>query len=190
MTKMTTNHKKEKKQVEASEEKKHKKRWLVWLLLVLLLAVAGGVAYYYFSNKQEPVQVVSGDYLPDQKDAKKMSDAELKKAEQKAVDASKFNMVIKSEATFPTGDSQGDLYIQNPVQNKYPIDVEIRLDDTNELIYSSGAMEPGYEVNGATLDKALAKGDYKATATFNIFDPTTKEKKGQVQAALTIHVTQ
>ena len=190
MTKTGKNSKKATEQLEITEEKKRKKRRLLWLLLLLLLAVAGGIAYYYFSNQEEPIQVVSGDYLPDKKDAKKMSDEELKAAEQKAVDASKFNMVIKSEATFPTGKSEGDLYIQNPAQNKYPIDVEVRLDSNNELIYSSGAMEPGDEIKGAILDKALAKGEYKATATFNIFDPTTKKKQGQVQAALTIHVTQ
>lgn len=173
---------------QTNEEKKKKKRMLL-ILLLLLLAVAAGGLYYYLSTQTEPVQVVSGDYLPDTKGAKKMSDKEVKEAEQKAVDASKFNMVIKSEAVFETGDSEGSLYIQNPVENGYPINVVIHLDSNDEQVYSSGAMQPGYEINGAKLDKKLAKGDYPATATFNIYDSKTNKKRGQVQAGITIHVT-
>ncbi|OEG19679.1 hypothetical protein BCR25_14615 [Enterococcus termitis] len=170
----------------SNEEKKKKKRLL--LLLLLLLAVAAGGLYYYFSNNTEPVQVVSGDYLPEAKGAKKMTDAELKAAEQKAVDESKFNMVIKSVAVFETGESEGSLYIQNPVENGYPINVVIHLDNSDEQIYSSGAIQPGYEITSAKLDKKLEKGDHPATATFNIYDSKTKKKRGQVQAGITIQV--
>lgn len=188
MTKKLDKTEATKKLNETNEEDKKKKSRLLLLLLLLLFAIAGGLGYYFFSNQTEPIQVVSGDYLPDTKDAKKMTDKEIKEAEQKVVDDSKFNMVIKSEAVFENGDSEGSLYIQNPIQNSYPINVEIHLDSNNELVYSSGAMEPGYEINGARLDKKLAKGEYPATATFNIFDPSTKEKCGQVQAGITILV--
>ncbi|OEG18490.1 hypothetical protein BCR22_10915 [Enterococcus plantarum] len=170
-----------------NEEKKKKKRLLILLLLFLLAASAAGL-YYYFSTKTEPVQVVSGDYLPDAKGAKKMSDKDLKAAEQKAVDASKFNMVIKSEAVFENGDSEGSLYIQNPIENGYPINVVIHLDSNNEQVYSSGAIQPGYEINGAKLEKKLAQGDYPATATFDIYDSKTNKKRGQVQAGITIRI--
>lgn len=173
---------------QTNEEKKKKKRVLMLLLLLLFSLVAGGL-YYYYSTKTEPIQVVSGDYLPDAKSAKKMSDKELKAAEQKAVDASKFNMVIKSEAIFETSDSEGSLYIQNPVENGYPINVVIRIDSDNEEVYSSGAIQPGYEVNGAKLEKNLPKGDYPATATFNIYDSKTSKKRGQVQAGITIRIS-
>lgn len=133
--------------------------------------------------------MVSGDYLPDKKAAKKMTDKEVKAAEQKEVDASKFNMVIKPEALFQSGSDTGKLFIQNPTANAYPIEVIITLDgEGKEKVYSSGAIQPGYEVTEAKLDKNLAKGEYPATATFNIYDPKTKEKRGQVQASITIIV--
>lgn len=175
------------KTTQTNEEKKKKKRLLILLLLLLIVASAGGV-YYYFSTKTEPVQVISGDYLPEAKSAKKMSDKEVKEAEQKAVDESKFNMVIKSEAVFENGDSEGNLYIQNPIENGYPINVIIRLDSNNEQVYSSGAIQPGYEINGAKLDKKLTQGEYPATATFDIYDSKTNQKRGQVQAGITIRV--
>ncbi|MBP1043928.1 hypothetical protein I6N95_23140 [Vagococcus sp. BWB3-3] len=167
------------------EEKKRKKYWLIVLLLAALLA---GGTYYYFLTRSTPMQVVSGDYLPDVKDAQKMSDKELKAAEQEVVDASKFNMVIKSQAVFESGESTGSLYIQNPVVNGYPINVVIHLDETDEEVYNSGAMSPGFEISGAKLDKILAMGDYPATATFNIYDPETNEKRGQVQAGIAIQI--
>lgn len=166
---------------------KKKKRRMLPLLLILLLAVISSGAYYYFLHK-EPVRIMSGDYLPDTKDAQKMTDKEVKEAEQKEVDASKFNMVIKPEAEFKTGDAKGSLYIQNPATNAYPVNVIITLDADGQEIYSSGGIEPGYEVSQAKLDKKLKKGDYLATATFNIYDPKTKQKKGKVQASITIHI--
>lgn len=191
MRPMSMKSEKERRKVAMSgsenKDKKRKKRILWLLLLLLVIGVAGGI-YYVLTNKSERVQIVSGDYLPGEKDAKKMSDKELKEAEQQVVDDSKFNMVIKSEATFETGESKGNLYIQNPVQNGYPINVDIHLDDTNEKVYSSGAMQPGYEVSGAVLETKLTAGVYPATATFTIFDPKTNKKRGQVQAAITLTV--
>nr|WP_236671885.1 hypothetical protein [Enterococcus sp. BWB1-3] len=157
------------------------------MALLLFLLIGGGV-YYYFTQQEEPVRIVSGDYLPDAKEAQKMTDKQIKAAEQKMVDASKFNMVIKPEATFASGNEEGDIYIQNPEHNAYPINVVIALDEDGKEVYSSGAVEPGYEIKNAVLDVALAKGDYPATATFNIYDPVTKQKQGQVQASIMINV--
>ncbi|OEH83017.1 hypothetical protein BCR26_01725 [Enterococcus rivorum] len=169
------------------ENKKNKKKWLLLLLLALIAIGAG--TYFYFSQK-EPVRVVSGEYLPDKKGAKKMTDKEVQAAEQKEVDASKFNMVIKPEAIFQNSKAKGKLFIQNPEANAYPIEVVITLDGAEaEQVYSSGAIEPGYEITEAKLEKALPKGKYPATATFNIYDPKTKEKRGQVQASITIVVS-
>ncbi|MGX7245353.1 hypothetical protein ACWOC1_10890 [Enterococcus quebecensis] len=175
------------KENQVNNEKKKKKRLLILLLLLIFGFSAGGL-YYYFSNKADSIQVVSGDYLPDTKGAQKMSDKEVKEAEQKAVNASKFNMVIKSEAVFETSDSKGSLYIQNPVENGYPINVVIHLDNNNEQVYSSGAIQPGYEINGGKLDKKLPKGNHAATATFDIYDSKTNKKRGQVQAGITIRI--
>ncbi|MGL4694419.1 hypothetical protein [Enterococcus larvae] len=158
------------------------------MLGLLLFAFIGGGLYYYFTQQTETVRVVSGDYLPDAKAAQKMTDEQIKEAEQTAVDASKFNMVIKPEAVFTSGNEEGDIYIQNPEHNAYPINVVIALNEGGKEVYSSGAIEPGYEVKRAVLDEGLDKGEYPATATFNIYDPVTKQKKGQVQASITISV--
>lgn len=173
---------------DTKEKKDNKKKWLLLLFLLLLLAVGGYFVYQKFFNSTEPVTVISGDFLPDGKNAAKISEKDLEKFAQLAVDSSNFNMVIGSKAEINASTMSGPLLIQNPPQNAYPINVEIRLDDGGELIYSSGAIQPGEEIKQVTLDKTLSKGSYKSTATFSLYNATTKEKQGQVSAGVTFNV--
>lgn len=93
---------------------------------MLLLLIFGGIGAYFFTRQEEkPVSIVSGEFLPEGKDAEKISDSELKKMAQEKVDRSKFNMIIVPEATFETSDKAGELTIQNPAHNAYPVNVEI-----------------------------------------------------------------
>lgn len=170
------------------EKKKNKKKWLL-LLLLLLLALGGIGTYFLTREKAKPVSVVSGEFLPEGKDASKISDVEIKELAQQKVDRSKFNMVIAPEADFSAADQKGELVIQNPSHNAYPVNVEITRNDNGELIYTSGAIKPGYEVKEAQLEKKLSKGNYPATAKFSLYDDKTKEKKGEVAAKITIHVS-
>jgi hypothetical protein len=161
---------------------------LLWLTLLLLLFI-GGIAVYHFSTQKEiPVSIISGDFLPEGKDAQKISEAEMAKYAQTAVDASNFNMIISSEATINKKTDTGDLLIQNPPHNAYPVNVEIHLDETDELIYTSGAILPGEEIQQVFLEKKLKQGVHKATATFSLYDSETKEKKGQVASGVTLMV--
>ena len=165
-----------------------KKKWLLILLLLLLLTAGSYFVYQKFFKTTEPVTVISGDFLPKGKDANKISDEELKKYAQTTVDSSNFNMVISSKADISASNMTGSLLIQNPPQNAYPINVEIRLDDSGDLIYTSGAIQPGEEIKQVTLDKNLEPGSYKSTATFSLYNAETKEKKGQVSAGVTFTI--
>ncbi|EGO8509816.1 hypothetical protein I6E87_002739 [Enterococcus faecalis] len=153
-------------------------------MLVLLL---GGVVAYKFIDNQ-PREIIGGSYLPDEKDAKKMSKEERKKANEKEVDESKFTLSIYPEATFKNGEAIGDIYIRNEVENAYPIAVEIVEDKTGDVIYNSGAIQPGYEITEGKLSKNLAKGNYICTANVSIYDQKTKKYKGQTAAEIQIEV--
>jgi len=159
------------------------KKIILLLLLLLLLSVGGYFVYRHFNQPDVPVTIVSGEFLPDGKDAAEISSEELQQLAQKKVDASQFNMVIAPTAKVKQG-TKSDLFIQNPPHNANPINVEIRLKDSNELVYTSGAIHPGYEIKGATLEKKLEEGSYPATALFSIYDGNTKGKRGQVAAAI------
>lgn len=185
---MSTNTK-NRRAVKSMNPKQKKKRWLSLLLLVLLFAAAGGGVWHFFikPDKVREATVVTGDFLPGQKDASKMSDKEIADYAQKAVDSSKFQMIIGSTITVNSKDSSSDLYIQNPPTNAFPIDVTIRLKD-GTIVYDSGAIQTGYEVKNATLKVPLDKGSYTGTALFKLYDTETSKAKGQVAAAVTFVV--
>lgn len=177
--------------IEQVAQKKKKKRLIIILLLLLLfLAGAGGAYWYYMTHQPEEkkVSVVSGDFLPDSKDASEMSDGEIASYAQKAVDDSQFQMIIGSEITVNSQTKASNIYIQNPPNNGYPIDVTITLED-GTVVYSSGAINVGYEVKNATFDTTMNTGTYTGTALFKLYDPETSKAKGQVAAKVTITVT-
>ncbi|MDG6183056.1 hypothetical protein NGA66_04545 [Lactococcus formosensis] len=154
--------------------------------MLLLFALGGFFAYK--TMKSSPTEIVAGSYLPDAKNAKKMSDKERKKAQEKEVDESKFTLSIYPEATFEDGKSTGAIYIKNDVKNAYPIAVQIVEDKSGDIIYESGAIEPGFEITEGELNKNLKKGTYKCTAEVSIYDPQTKKYKGQTAAEIEVEV--
>lgn len=168
---------------------KNNKKKILLLLLLLLLMVGGFFVYkIFFDKKTEIATVVAGDFLPEGKDASKMTEKELTKYAQQAVDTTNFNMRIVSEAHFNNETMTGDLAMQNPPQNSQPINVVVTLNSDNSTIYESGAIQPGEEIKEVTLTQKLNPGTYPVTATFNIYNSNTKRKQGEVKALLTLIV--
>lgn len=167
----------------------NKKKSLLILLLLLLFLISGFFVYKIFFDKNtEIATVVAGDFLPEGKDASKMTEKELTQYAQKAVDSTNFNMRIVSEAHFNKETMEGGLAIQNPPQNSQPINVVVTLNSNNSIIYESGAIQPGEEIKEVTLNQKLIPGTYPVTATFNIYNQNTKKKQGEVKAVLTLIV--
>lgn len=167
--------------MEQTHERAHKKRGLLWLLLFALI-ICGLGAYFYF--QKDPVPIISADLLPEAGDA---TDQRLSERAQEIADANYFTLQINPEAVFEDGNSSGSIEIVNPGTNVYPIAVDITLSN-GELVYSSGAIYPNQFVENVNLITPLAKGEYQAKATINIYDPETKEKQGVTEAKLTIIV--
>ncbi|GCF95309.1 hypothetical protein NRIC_32000 [Enterococcus florum] len=173
--------------MEETQDKK-RKRGLLLLLLLLLLAGGYGAYRFFLAPKAQNMSVVSGDFLPEGKDAQKMSDQEIATLAQQTVDKSQFNLMIASESAIDAATQKGMLHIKNPETNGYPINVEIFDDQTGEILYTSGAIQPGEEVSEIQLEKPLNEGTHKTTALFSLYDPQTKQKQGEVSAGVTISV--
>jgi hypothetical protein len=75
-------------------------------------------------------------------------------------------MIIGSKAEIDSQTNQGKLSIKNPKTNAYPINVVITDDKSGDVIYTSGAIEPGEEVRDVTLEKSLAKGNLPSNSAF------------------------
>lgn len=67
--------------------------------------------------------------------------------------------------------NQPVLYIKNDVKNAYPIAVQTVEDKSGDIIYESGAIEPGFEIIDGELNKNLKKGNYKCIAEVSIYAP-------------------
>ena len=90
--------------------------------------------------------------------------------------------------SYESGKDEAELRIENVPGNHYLMKVQITLDETGEVIYTSGLIEPNYHVQTAPLDKELAAGVYDATALFYAIDPDTETEVGTAGAKITITV--
>lgn len=104
------------------------------------------------------------------------------------VDDGMFNISIASFVEFPDGQSEGEVKIENVPGNKYLMRVDIARDDTGEVIYTSGVLEPNFHIQRDTLDVDLDPGSYECTATFYALDPETEQEVGHAGAKMQVSV--
>ena len=106
----------------------------------------------------------------------------------RVIEEGMFNISIANLVEMQDGSSEAELRIENVPGNRYLMQVEITRDDTGEVIYASGIIEPNYHIQSAKLDVDLDAGEYACTAVFNALDPETEDSMGQAAAKMTISV--
>lgn len=99
-----------------------------------------------------------------------------------------INISMNTSPFFKNGESAGNLMIVNETMNNYPQVVQIYRNDTDELIYTSGAIAVGSKIEKAPLDVVLPAGTYECTAIFNNVHPETGEFLGCAGAVIKITV--
>lgn len=173
---------------EKNREKKGRKTWLILLLLLLVLAAGAAAFYFIYINKSDQPRIdkemaAKAGLLPTH------SEEELQKLLNKTVEEGMVNISINPDPIFKDGKSAGSLNIENIPANHYDLQVDITLEDTDEVIYSSGLIEPGHYVDNAKLEKTLKKGDHKAVAVFTAYYPDNEtDILAKASAKITIHV--
>ncbi len=103
------------------------------------------------------------------------------------VEEGMINISMNTSPQFTDGSAAGNLMIVNESVNRYPQVVEITRNDTNEMIYKSGAIPVGSKIESAPLNTDLAAGSYECTAMFYNVDPETGSYLGCAGAI--IHIT-
>lgn len=180
------------------ENKKKRRNWiiriaiLIVLLLILLLSLHQ-CGYYRYPWEQVSVPVLAGDLFPGTGEAKDghltdMTEEEIREQMQKIADASQFSFKINAKPVFENGRSEGNLRIENPSYNVYPMVVQITLDETGEIIYDSGGILPDQHIGNTRLTKVLSKGEHSATAHLYAYDPDTKVCQGESAAKLILTI--
>jgi len=106
-----------------------------------------------------------------------MSDEELQAALDAEREAALVSIELDAYPTFANGSSEGNLNIVNPATNSLYLEVEIRLDDTEEVIYKSGAIPPNSFIDNDKLSTVLQAGEYNATAYVTAYDPDNPDEQ-------------
>lgn len=162
---------------------------LVLALAIFFLHRAGLLVFPWEGTRP----IVAGDLFPGAGEAERghlpnMTPEEILAQMQKVADAAYFSFKINARPVFENGSAAGNLSIENPSHNIYPMVVQIHLDATDEIIYDSGGLYPNHYIENAKLSKRLKAGTYNATAHMNAYDPDTLEWQGRQAAGLVITV--
>lgn len=166
---------------------KKKTTLLIALLLLLLLALVVFAVWFFllreekiYDDRLEPNAVVGT--MPGK--TTEQIEAELTQK----VKETEVAFSINAYPCFETGTSKGSILFENPKSNQKLTRVEITRDDTGELIYKSGLLEPGSYIPEAKLLVDLDPGNYVCTATIFAYRLADESYVGKVAAGLTLTV--
>lgn len=161
---------------------------IIGILLAVIVCLLGYMVVGNSKNNTESTVISKTNADPNliQGNTKEDAKAELAEAQRK-VDEGMLAVEITSTPTFPSGTEVGKIMVQNPEKNTLDFTVQFVLDDTDEVVYTSGLIPVGSRVDDAKLDKDLDKGQYPATAFFTSYD-SNGVPVGQTGLAITIIV--
>ena len=166
---------------------KRKGTRVVILILVLVLLVAAGAftAWYFlirppYNDRLEPNAVVG--VMPGK------TNLQIEEELTRQVQEKEVAFAINSAPVFENGTAEGNLLFENPKSNQKLTRVEILRDDTGELIYKSGLLEPGSYIPEASLSVDLDAGTYSCTAYIYAYKLEDESYIGKVAAGINITV--
>lgn len=166
-------------------KKKRGAGFYVAIVIALVAVVAACVLAWLWWDSQQP-KGRDPNGLIGQIEGK--SEAEIQAELDRIIEEGMFQISIASEVDFESGTAEGPLQIENVPGNHYLMQVNITRDDTGELLYESGILDPNYHIQNAPLLVDLPAGTYGCTATFRALDPETEDDVGQAAAKMTIRV--
>lgn len=170
--------------VKTAEERPDRRRTAVLaaalLILLVLLALLGMRACSDRGSDRDPNAALG------QLEGK--SEEEVRAALGQLVQEGMFSISIASVIEFPDGAAEGEMRIENAPNNRYLMRVTLVRDDTGEIVYQSGIIEPNHHIQRAQLAVDLPAGTYACTASFEAFDAETEEAVGRAEADVRVAV--
>lgn len=116
---------------------------------------------------------------------KGMSSEEIASLMNDKVEESMLSISINTTIEFANSKSEGDVRIENAIENRYLIKVNIITED-GIVIYETDAIKPGQMIEKDHLDRELPAGSYACTATFTAFDIESHEEVGKAAAQINV----
>ncbi len=173
-----------------NKKNNNSKKIMVTLLIIVLIGLCGGMGFYIYKEKHQSQisrltrdEDALGGMLPGK------SQQEIEELLNAKIEEGMVNIGIQGEPIFEHSGKKGRLGIENIAANKYSFQVDLILDETEDVIYSSGLIEPGYYIEYVELNKKLDEGDYRATAVFTTYSlDETEDKIAEARVNIVLHV--
>ena len=138
---------------------------IVCICAVLFTATGVGIAIFLI-NRNRDSDMVSGGYTLDENNYQQIVEEINEK-----VDAGYFETYMNTEWIFEDGTAETkNAILGNSPNNTKPIRCEVLLDDTGEIVFSTGVLPVGAQVSAFKLEKDLDAGSYSATCMIYLMD--------------------
>ena len=156
---------KERQQVQIAEltpeELRKKKRKKIIIIICILLIIIAAIIIYFLTR---PNGMTEGNYK------------QIMEEMENEVQEGYFETYMNTEWTFPDGTSETtNAILGNSPNNKKAIRCEVKLADTDEVIFKTDVMPVGVEIPPFKLDKDLDAGTYDAVCVVYLLN---EEKDG------------
>lgn len=174
----------------AQRARRQKKRTVLIILIavLLLLMIAGGILLLLQHRQPAGYERYQFDTDAIAGRIQMMSEDQIQQELDRLVEEGMFNISIASAIVFDSPQAEGQARIENVETNRYHMQVDIRLDDTGELVYASKLIQPGYSIENIRLSKQLPPGEYAATAVFSAITKEELQLFGQAAAQIKLYV--
>lgn len=161
------------------------KKKIIMVSMLFIIVLVGCVWYFNNANSDGDANAkatISEGYPGG------ISQAEMQEAMQREADKNYWSFDVNAEPVFKNGSAEGFLRIVNPPYNTYPIEVDIRLIDTKELLFQSGRLKPNQYIGYGKLNKKLPKGSYPAEVEIRAYENDGEKMFNKAYAEITIKV--
>lgn len=171
-------------------EKEKKKSKLLWIIMFLLLVLIGiGAGVYYQMTKDHNLSRLTRDELALGGMLPGKTDQEIADILNSKVTEGMVDIGIAASPIFEHGGKKGRIAIENIEANRYSFQIDLRLNDTREIIYRSGLIDPGFHIEYIELNKTLPAGTYPATAHFVTYSlDETEDRISEINVEIVLHV--
>lgn len=176
---------------ESKRRGRHINLLVIVLSVVFCLGVAGAAGYYVLTYSREAEARTTPEPLVAEGNVKTGTLNDPEKRQQELNSVVEEGMMIFSINATPfmiNGKGKANLMVENPPNNGKRFTVTIQRDDTGEVIYKSGYLDPEQYIDEVPLDVELPKGEYACTAYFDAYRLSDDGYIGRAGAQITLYV--
>ncbi len=88
-----------------------------------------------------------------------------------------FHYLLNAAPVFDQKGEKGSVYLENCEGNTGYMQVEYRLEENGEMVYTSPLLPPACHLQTDVLDQGLDLGEYRATAYIYVYDSAEAEQE-------------